>query len=204
MKKMFLMLTAIITMAMLNSFAPPAGYQVGDKVRDFTLKNVNGKMVSMADYPGAKGFIIVFTCNHCPFAKKYESRIMNLDKMYSSKGYPVIAINPNDPQIEPEDSYDEMVKLANQKKYTFPYLFDETQEIARAYGATRTPHIYVVSKSGNDTIVEYIGGIDDNTDDPSSVKEKYVENAINELLAGKKVSTTSTKAIGCTIKWRKS
>jgi len=203
MKKMFLMLTALVAAFTLNSFAPPAGYQVGDKAKDFKLKNIDGKMISLADYKSAKGFIVVFTCNHCPYAKAYESRIMDLDKKYASLGYPVIAINPNDPKIEEEDSFDNMVRVAKEKKYSFPYLFDETQENAMTYGATRTPHVYVLSKKGNDLVVEYIGAIDDNSQDASAVKEKYVENAVNALLAGKKVSTTSTKAIGCTIKWKK-
>lgn len=203
MKKAFLILTAIAAATVLNSFAPPAGYQVGDKAKDFKLKNVDGKMVSLADYKSAKGFIVVFTCNHCPFAKAYESRVIDLDKKYASQGYPVVAINPNDPKIEAEDSFDNMVQRAKEKHYTFPYLFDQTQENAMAYGATRTPHVYVLSKKGSDLIVEYIGAIDDNSEDPSAVKEKYVENAVNALLQGKKVTTTSTKAIGCTIKWKK-
>jgi peroxiredoxin len=204
MKKTLVIIFAIAAVAMLNAFAPPVGYQVGDKAKDFKLKNIDGKMVSLADYTTAKGFIIVFTCNHCPFAKAYESRIIDLDKKYASKGFPVIAINPNDPNVEPEDSFDNMVKYAKAKNYPFPYLFDETQENAKAYGATRTPHIYILNKKGNDLTVEYIGAIDDNTDDPSAVKEKYVENAVNELLGGKKVSTKATKAIGCTIKWKRS
>src|SRR5437764_1381508 len=91
MKKMFLLFTVIAAMATLNSFAPPAGYQVGDKAKDFKLKNVDGKMVSLADYPAAKGFIVVFTCNHCPFAKAYENRVIDLAKKYASKGYPLDA-----------------------------------------------------------------------------------------------------------------
>ena len=203
MKKTLFVITAFIAIVSINSFAP-SGYKVGDKAKDFKLKNVDGKMVSLSDYKTAKGFMVVFTCNHCPFAKAYESRIIDLDKKYASKGYPVIAINPNDPQVEAEDSYDNMVKRAKEKKYPFPYLFDETQENAQAYSAMRTPHVYVLSKKGSDLIVKYIGAIDDNSEDPSAVKTKYVENAVNELLAGKEVSTTSTKAIGCTIKWKKS
>src|SRR3954467_11651418 len=103
MKKIFFVFTVLIAVTVLNAFAPPAGYQVGDKAKDFKLKNIDGKMVSLADYTTAKGFIIVFTCNHCPFAKAYESRIIDLDKKYASKGFPVIAINPNDPNVEPED-----------------------------------------------------------------------------------------------------
>src|SRR5689334_10664874 len=117
---------------------PPAGYNVGDKARDFKLKNVDGKMVSLADYKDTKGFIVTFTCNHCPFAKAYEDRIIALHNKYASKGYPVVAINPNDKDREPEDSFDNMVIRAKDKKYSFPYLYDESQEIAKAYGATRT------------------------------------------------------------------
>jgi peroxiredoxin len=203
MKKIILFLT-LITVITLNSFTPPSpGYSVGEKASDFKLKNVDGKMVSLADYKDAKGFIVIFTCNHCPFAQAYEQRIIDLQNKYSSKGYPVIAINPNDKDAEPVDSYENMVSRANEKKYPFPYLYDETQEVAKAFGATRTPHVFVLSKKDTDLVVQYIGAIDDNTDDPSAVKTKYVENAVDQLLAGKKVNTNFTKAIGCGIKWKK-
>jgi peroxiredoxin len=179
------------------------GYTIGDSARDFSLKNVDGKNLSMADMKSAKGFIVVFTCNHCPFAQAYEKRIMDLDKKYSSKGYPVIAINPNDPVAVPDDSYENMIKRSNEMKYSFPYLFDETQEIATAYGATRTPHVFLLNKENNKLIVKYIGAIDNNTEEPEKADKKYVEEAIEQLLSGKQVSLMETKAIGCTIKWRK-
>jgi peroxiredoxin len=179
------------------------GYTIGDSARDFSLKNVDGKNLSMADMKSAKGFIVVFTCNHCPFAQAYEKRIMDLDKKYSSKGYPVIAINPNDPVAIPDDSYENMIKRSNEMKYSFPYLFDETQEIATSYGATRTPHVFLLNKENNKLIVKYIGAIDNNTEEPEKADKKYVEEAIEQLLSGKPVSLTETKAIGCTIKWRK-
>lgn len=193
------------SLLMLFSFMPAGegGYKTGDKAADFKLKNTDGKMVSLADYKDAKGFIVVFTCNHCPFAVKYEDRILALDKKYKKLGYPVIAINPNDAATVPDDDFDSMKKRAKQKGFTFPYLYDETQEIAKAYGATRTPHIFILQKSGTENIVRYIGSIDDNSDDASGVKEKYVENAVNALLEGKAVSPDLTKAIGCTIKWKK-
>jgi peroxiredoxin len=201
MKKLITLAAAFI---MLAAFKPAAdGLHTGSKATDFKLKNVDGKMVSLSDYKDAKGYIVVFTCNHCPFAKKYESRIIELDKKYKKMGYPVIAINPNDPAAEPDDSYQNMQKVAKAKKYPFPYLFDETQDVAHAYGATRTPHVYLLQKQGNDNIVRYIGAIDDNSDDASAVKEKYVENAVDALLGGKAVTTDFTKAIGCTIKWKK-
>ncbi|MBC7451566.1 MAG: thioredoxin family protein [Cytophagales bacterium] len=181
----------------------PAGYKPGDKATDFKLKNINDKIVSLADYSTAKGFIVVFTCNHCPYAIAYEDRVEAIDKKYASKGYPVIAINPNDAASYPEDSFENMKVRAKQKGFTFPYLYDDTQNIAKAYGAQRTPHVYVLEKKGSDLIVQYVGAIDDNSQDASAVKVKYLENTVDELLAGKEVSTKETKAIGCSIKWKK-
>jgi peroxiredoxin len=184
-----------------TSFAPPA-YKVGDNAKDFSLKNVNGKMVSLANYPDAKGFIVVFTCNHCPYAKAYEQRIMDLDKNWKPKGYPVIAISANDPVSVPDDSYDNMVKRAKEKDYTFPYLFDESQSVAKTFGAMRTPQVYVLQKTEKGLEVRYIGAIDDNTEDPSQVQHHYVDDAVNALLKGTPVPVTETKAVGCTIKWK--
>jgi len=179
-----------------------AGYKIGDKAKDFQLKNVDGKMVSLADFKTAKGFIVVFTCNHCPFAKAYEQRILDLDKKYAKLGYPVIAINPNNKEMVEEDAPEKMAKRAKAKNYTFPYLYDETQEIAKNFGATRTPHVFVLTKSNSDFLVQYIGAIDDNSDDATAVKTKYVENALKEIMANKPVSQATTKAIGCGIKWK--
>ena len=175
------------------------GYKVGDKATDFKLKNIDGKMVSLADNKAAKGYIVVFTCNTCPFAKDYESRIIDLNTKYAPLGYPVVAINPNDPAVTPGDSFADMQK----KKYAFPYLQDETQQVAKTYGATRTPHLYILTKRGADFVVSYIGAIDDNSEDAKLAKTKYVENALTEILAGKPATTNSTKAIGCTIKWKR-
>ena len=176
------------------------GYNVGDKASDFKLKNVDGKSVSLSDYPDAKGFTIIFTCNHCPYAIAYQDRIIELDKKYKALGYPVIAINPNDPEINPEDSYEKMIVRAKEKGFTFPYLFDETQEVYRKYGAKRTPHVYVVEKRGSDLVVQYIGAIDDNYQDASKVTAPYLANALDALLAGKTPDPNFTKAIGCSIK----
>ncbi len=180
-----------------------SGYQVGDEATDFSLKNVDGKMVSLKDYSSAKGFIVIFTCNHCPYAKAYEDRIIALGKQYASKGYPVIAINPNDPAIQPQDSYPEMQKRAKEKKFTFPYLFDEGQKVFPVYGATKTPHVFVLQKENGKLIVKYIGTIDNNYENPKDVTERYVEDAVNSLLAGKPVETPTTVAIGCSIKIKK-
>ncbi len=179
------------------------GYKPGDIAIDFKLKNIDGSFVSLKDFHSAKGFIIIFTCNHCPYAKAYEDRIIKLDKKYKPKGYPVIAINPNDPVAYPDDSYENMKKRASVKGFTFPYLIDETQEIAKSYGAKHTPHVYILQKEGKKLIVRYIGAIDDNYQDATMVHEKYVEEAIQSLLDNEDVAINSTKAIGCSIKWKK-
>lgn len=201
-------IAAVLTtcVVFLSAFTPAnteGGYKVGDTITDFKLKNVDGKMVSLSDYNKAKGFIIVFTCNHCPFSQAYEQRIIDLHKKYAAKGYPVVAINPNDKTRSPEDSYENMVVRAREKKYPFAYVYDETQAIAKTFGATRTPHVFIVSKRKSGNVVEYIGAIDDNSEEPKDVTEKYVENALDALMKGKPVSKNSTKAIGCTIKWKK-
>jgi len=185
------------------SFALAGGYAVGDKAEDFKLKNIDGKYVSLADYSDAKGFIVVFTCNGCPYAKAYQDRIIALDKKYKSRGYPVIAINPNDTDLKPDDNLEGMKKRSLDKGYTFPYLKDDTQEIYRTFGATRTPHIYVLTKDGGDLLVSYIGAIDDNYQNASEVNEKYLASAVDALLDGSNPDPDFTKAIGCTIKTKK-
>jgi len=188
----------------VNVQAQQEGYAPGDTARDFSLLNVNGRAFSLHQLAEAKGYIIIFTCNHCPFSQAYEQRILELDKKYAPLGYPVVAVNPNDPLAEPEDSYANMVKRAQEKSYTFPYLADSTQQVAKRYGAKRTPHVYFVSKTAqNVLIVQYIGAIDDNFDDPAAVKVRYLEEAIAALAEGKKPAIQTTKAIGCGIKWKK-
>lgn len=199
--KSVLSFLALCAVLLLSSFIirPVAdGYKVGDTAADFKLKNVDGKLVSLADNKAAKGYIVVFTCNTCPFAQAYESRIVALHQKYAPQGYPVVAINPNDAATVPGDSYAAM----QAKRYAFPYLHDETQQVARAFGATRTPHLYVLTRRGNDFVVAYIGALDDNSEDAKLVKTKYVENALTEIMAGKPASPSTTKAIGCTIKWK--
>jgi peroxiredoxin len=179
------------------------GYHVGDAISNFSLKNVNGKNVSLSDYKDAKGFIITFTCNHCPYSVAYEDRIIALHNTYAAKGYPVIAINPNDAVQYPSDNFENMQIRAKEKKFPFVYLHDETQEVAKKFGALRTPHMFVVQKSGDKYVVKYIGAIDDNWEDAAAVTEKYVESAVNALLNGQTVALPNTKAIGCSIKWKK-
>lgn len=205
MKKLVALLAVVAIVIGATAFkqTETTGYKVGDIATDFNLKNVDGKLVKLADYKKAKGFIVVFTCNHCPFSQAYEQRIIDLHKKYAPLGYPVVAINPNDAKREPEDSYEKMQELAKAKKYPFAYLHDETQQIAKTYGAARTPHVFVLQKTKAGNKVMYIGAIDDNYEDAKAATERYVETAVNNLLKGKTIAKTNTKAIGCTIKWKK-
>jgi peroxiredoxin len=195
--------TLIALMLTGSSVLLAQGYRVGDKVSDFRLKSTEGKMVSLADYGNAKGVVVIFTCNHCPYAKAYEERIIAIHRQYEPKGFPVVAINPNDPAVQPEDSYEQMKARAKEKAFPFAYLFDEGQRVYPLFGATKTPHVYLLSRKGGDFVVEYIGTLDDNYKDATAVKEKYLENAINSLLAGKEPALRETKAVGCSIKVKK-
>jgi peroxiredoxin len=185
---------------MLVPFALGQGYDIGDEAMNFRLKNVDGSYVSLSDYTDEKGAIVIFTCNHCPYAQAWEQRIINIDKKFDPKGYPVIAIQPNDPELQPQDSYENMKKRAKKKNYTFPYLIDETQEVYRTYGATATPHVFVLENESGDFMVRYIGTIDDNYKDADKVEKRYLASAVNALLEGKKPDPQKTKAIGCSIK----
>lgn len=173
-------------------------------MHNFSLRNVDNNFYSLDSFAKVKGLIVVFTCNHCPYAKAYLSRILDLDKKFKSKGYPVLAINPNDPELEPTDDFPSMQLQARQVGYTFPYLFDEKQEVYPEFGATRTPHVFVLKRDKKDFIVKYIGTIDDNYKDANQVTKKYVEMAVNALLAGKEPKIKETKAIGCGIKTKAS
>lgn len=192
----------ILMLIISVSFMGKSGYKVGDEATDFKLKNVDGNMLSMSDYSDAKGVILVFTCNTCPFSNLYERRIIALDNKFRKVGYPVVAINPNDPIQKPYDSFEQMVKVAERMKYPFPYLVDETQEVTRAYGATNTPQVYVLEKKKEKFYVRYIGAIDNDSQNAEKATKKYVEDAVHALIKGKNVKLTSTKAIGCTIKWK--
>lgn len=211
MKKIYLLSSVGVLMAglvMLFAFKNEPltildkGYAIGDVVADFKLKSTSGGMTSMAQNRSAKGYIIVFTCNHCPFSKAYESRVMALDRKYASLGYPVLAINPNDPAAYEEDTFENMQAVAKSKGYSFEYLQDESQNVARAFGAARTPSAYVVKREGDKFYMQYIGGIDDNSQDANGVTKRYIEDAVNNLLAGKPVVVNMTKSVGCAIKWK--
>ncbi len=191
---LFLMLFAMGTLLAQN------GYKIGDVALDFMLKNVDGKMVSLSDYQNAKGFLVIFTCNTCPYAQAYEDRIIELHTKYTPKNVPVIAINPNNPEIQPGDSFEEMVARVDDKEMEYPYLLDKGQKVFPLYGATRTPHVFLLEKTERGNVVRYIGAIDDNYQNAELVEDRYVEDAVDAMLAGKEINITTTKAIGCSIK----
>ncbi|MGM0648536.1 MAG: thioredoxin family protein [Bacteroidota bacterium] len=198
MKKVILLLAVFIGIA--TTVSAQQGMEVGDKAIEFNLLNVDGEYVSLEDYQNKKGVVVIFTCNHCPYAQAWEKRIIELHQDYAGKGYPVVAINPNDSNVVAEDSYSAMQQRAEEKNYPFPYLLDAKQDIFPAYGATKTPHVYLLENTNNEFIVRYIGAVDNNYKAADKVSETFLADAIDALIAGEKPDPESTKAIGCSIK----
>ena len=199
---MTILKASMFSLLMLIGLTSAKGVKVGDKAIDFNLKNTDGNMVSLYTKGDVKGYILVFTCNTCPYSVMYEDRIIELDKMYKEKGYPVLAIQPNNAEKSPGDSYHLMQQRAKNKGFTFPYLMDNTQETTAAYGATNTPHVFVLEKQSDKSFeVAYIGAIDNNSRNADAADKHYVHEAVNSILSGVDVQTIRTKAIGCTIKW---
>lgn len=175
-----------------------AQYEIGDKAADFSLKNaIDGSMVSLSSYKNAQGFIVIFTCNTCPYSVMYEDRIIALHTRYAPQGFPVVAINPNDPEVRDGDDLEAMQARAREKKYPFKYLFDDGQKVYPQFGATRTPHVFLLD---SELKVRYIGAIDDNAQNPADVNIRYVENAIAAIKSGNNPDPAETKSIGCMIK----
>ena len=199
---MFSKLIYILGFFVITAAGPISGYEVGDIVEPFTLKSVSGEMVSLSDYSGEKGVILIFDCNTCPYSQAYRERIKDLNEMYADKGFPVVAVNPNDPAQQPGDSFDAMVDYAKKHQYKHPYLQDTKQTVARAFGATNTPHVFVLKNEDGKFRVAYIGAIDNNTRDASAADKHYVQDAVDALIQGKVPAENKTKAIGCSIKWK--
>lgn len=176
------------------------GLKIGDIAPDFQLKSTSGKMVTLKDYKNVKGYIVVFTCNTCPYAQAYEQRIIDLHNKMAPMGWPVVAIMPNDPSVQPGDGFDKMMERAKEKKYPFEYLLDDGQKVFPAYGAVRTPHVFLLDK---DRKVRYIGGVDDNSEDETLITRRYVEEAIAAVEKGVEPEPNLTKAVGCMIKVKK-
>jgi peroxiredoxin len=171
---------------------------LGASVPDFNLKGVDGKMHQLADYAGAKVLAVIVTCNHCPTAVQYEDRIVALQRDYQDRGVQVVAINGNEIEGHPTDSFEHMVARASEKSFNFPYLRDDTQEYMWALGAGRTPEVFLF---GPDRKLAYHGRIDDNPRDAGQVTRHDLREALDEVLAGKAVSVPQTKSIGCNVKW---
>lgn len=188
-------LAAIVGTTALGQVKP------GDVAPAFSLTNVDDKTVTLSDYADQEGIILIFTCNPCPFAKAYEKRIIKLNDTYAEKGFPVVAINPNDEKLSPDDTMAKMKERAKSAGYAFPYLKDDG-EVYKAYGATRTPHVFLLKNNGESFEVAFIGAIDNNAMDPRAVTERYVQKAIKAIKAGESPKPEQVKAIGCTIKRR--
>lgn len=196
-----LLILPLLTLLAFAVSAQKDGFSAGDVARDFTLKSTDGEQITLSDY-AEEGAILIFSCNSCPWVKLYEDRMIELHNEFASQGYPVIAVNPNDPERSPDDSFAKMQERAIEKGFPFAYVYDESQEIARAYGATRTPEVYLVQKVGDELQVKFVGAIDNNPKEPAEADQKYVAQAIEMLKQNMPVAKTSAKAIGCTIKWK--
>jgi len=172
---------------------------IGDPAPDFTLAGVDGRVYSLASFREAPILIVVFSCNHCPYVQAYEDRLIAIQRDYANRGVRMVAINANDDENYPDDSFENMIKRAKEKHFNFPYLRDPTQSVARAYRATHTPEIFVFDR---DRQLRYTGLVDDNWKEPSQVKVSYLRQALDALLAGRQPAEAETFAIGCTIKWK--
>ena len=196
MKRMSLV-ASIVSMSIAVS---ALGLNVGDKApsTNVKMKNVDGREISIADVAGKDGTLVIFSCNHCPFVKAWQGRIASIGNAAKGKGVGVIVINSNDPADYPEDSYGEMQKRSEQLGFTFPYVVDATSDVARSYGATRTPEAFLFDKDGK---LVYHGAIDDSKE-ADKVAQHFLQDAIDELVAGKQIATKETKFVGCGIKFR--
>ena len=183
-----------------GEMAGKAALEIGAKApaTDVKMKGVDGKEVSIKDVMGAKGTLVVFTCNACPYAKGWETRIVDLGNAYAAKGIGMIAINANDPKVVADDGYDQMVTRAKERGMKYPYVMDATSEVAKAFGAARTPEAFLFDAQGK---LVYHGAVDDNVESAEKVTKNYLKDALDSVVAGKEVSVKETKAVGCGIKW---
>lgn len=173
--------------------------KIGDKAIAFDLPGVDGKRHTLADYAAKDAVVVVFTCNHCPYAQAWEGRLIQIQADYAARGVQLIAINANDAVKYPADSFAKMQERAAAQGFNFPYLHDETQAVARAYGATRTPEVFVFDRSRT---LRYQGTVDDNYEEPTAVKQPYLRQALDAVLAWQAAPVAETAPVGCTIKWK--
>jgi peroxiredoxin len=173
--------------------------ELGSEIIDFTLPATDGRIYSVSDFHDKEVLVIIFKCNHCPYVKTVVSRLVELQKKYSGRGVQFIGINSNDAETYPEDSFENMKLFANERGINFPYLYDESQEVAKAYDAVCTPDIYVYD---NKRKLRYRGRLDDSWKDESAVTSKDLDKAIGLLLAGKEIDFPQIPSMGCSIKWK--
>ncbi len=188
-------------LVLLGTLASPAiALHIGDPApqREVKMRNVDGRELSIAEVTGSRGTLVIFTCNHCPWAKAWQTRIAELGNTYKGRGIGVIAINANDPAAAAEDAFPEMVTRAKEVGFQFPYVVDSGSTVARAFGAERTPEAYLFDATGK---LVYHGTIDDNAQDAAQVKQHYLADALDAVAAGKPVGMAETKALGCSIKF---
>lgn len=171
----------------------------GDQAIPFDLPGVDDSQHALADYANNEAVAVIFSCNHCPYVRAWEDRMVQIQADYADKGVQLIAINANDATKYPDDSFPRMKERAREKGFNFPYLYDETQEIAQAYGAERTPEVFLFDKNGT---LRYHGAIDDNYDNPNAVRSHYLRQALDAVLASQAPTTAQTPPVGCTIKWK--
>lgn len=200
-KTIQLLLLTIVVIGSSTLQAQPSGL-IGKKIQPFSLKNIDQSIISLNSLKETKGCIVIFTCNHCPFAKLYSKRLNELNKKYRRKGVPLMAINSMDSLIYKEESFSFMQKKAIAENYKFYYLQDGTQEVGKLFSAKHTPQAFVIWKEKENWILKYAGAIDDNGENPSKAKS-YIASAVDELLAGKSVSKSETASFGCRIFYRK-
>ena len=175
---------------------------LGSKIplEDIKMLDISGKKVSLDDVKGENGLLVIFSCNTCPWVIKWEDRYVELAEKYKPKGIGVIAINSNETTFKSSDSMDKMKEHAKDNNYNFFYAMDEGSKLAREFGASKTPHVFLFDK--NDKLV-YRGAVDDNANKARKVKKPYVANAIDAMLTGNDIKYASTKALGCGIKFKK-
>lgn len=180
--------------------------KLGQPAPEFSLPGVDGKTYSLAgilrDAPEARALVVIFMCNHCPYVIAVQERINELARRYGPRGVKLIGINSNDPIRYPSDNFEAMKKRAAELGYAFPYLMDETQEVARAYGAVCTPDPFVFERVGGEFLLRYQGRIDDSWKDPRAVTRQDLALALDAILAGKPVSPDQIPSMGCSIKWK--
>jgi peroxiredoxin len=178
--------------------------QIGQPAPDFNLPGVDGKHHSRSALAGCRVLVVAFSCNHCPYVVGSEDRMIRFALTYAPKGVAFVAINSNETENHPTDSLEHMVQRAREKNFPFPYLRDETQEVARAYGALRTPHYFVFDKpqSGTQWRLRYTGRMDDNPRVPGAEKTRELADAVDAILAGRRPPVEVTNPIGCNVKWK--